>query len=302
MSKDKEKTVEVNVLENGENKKVSITVRRPNNATLSQAQRVSAKAWTDCVRDGIMTKKELEKFMKEHNVWNDVKEKEQQDKIKEISNLEKQLYVQGNNGKLRASEGKNIAIKMRIARNELRNLISEKISLEQNTAEALSDNARFDFLVSNCTFDQNGNKVYKDVDDYALRSDGEVAFAAASALAQMLYAVDKDFESKLPENRFLKMFNFVDEELTLVNSNGEYVDTEGRRIDKDGYYINDEGDRVDRDGNRLDEFGNYIPSVTYVDDEGNDLASGDAPKKAATKPKRKTKKNSEDLEEINSES
>jgi len=300
MSKDKEKTVDVDVTENGEKKTVKITVRRPNNATLSQAQRVSAKTWTDCVRDGIMTKKELEKFMKEHNVWNDGKEKEQKDKIREIAELEKQLYVQGNNGKLRASEGKDIAIKMRIARNELRNLISEKIALEQNTAEALSDNSRFDFLVASCTFDQNGNKVYKDVDDYALQSDSEVAFAAASALAQMLYAVDKDFEAKLPENRFLKMFNFVDEDLTLVNETGEYVDTEGRKIDKDGYYINNNGDRVDRDGNPLDEFGNYIPSVVYVDDDGNEIGEKPAAKKTTAKKPRKKK--TEELEEVNTDS
>lgn len=295
MSKDKEKTVDVEVTEGQDKKTVKITVKRPNNATLSQAQRVSAKTWTDCVRDGIMTKKELEKFMKEHNVWNDGKEQEQKDKIKEIAELEKQLFVQGKNGKLRASEGKEIAIKMRIARNELRNLIAEKISLEQNTAEALSDNARFDFLVSSCTFDQNGNKVYKDVDDYALKSDSEIAFAAASALAQMLYAVDKDFEAKLPENRFLKMFNFVDADLTLVNKDGEYVDTEGRRIDKDGFYINNEGQRVDRDGNLLDEFGNYVPSVTYVDDDGNDI-SGDDPVAKKTTKKKKVKESVTDSE------
>jgi len=57
MSKDKEKVVEVDINDN----KVKIIVKKPNNVALSQAQRVGAKAWTDCVRDGIMTKKELEK-------------------------------------------------------------------------------------------------------------------------------------------------------------------------------------------------------------------------------------------------
>ena len=92
MSKDKEKLLDVELTENGEKKTVKILVKRPNNATLSQAQRVSAKTWTDCVRDGIMTKKELEKFMKEHNVWNETKDQEQKDKIREIAELEKQLF------------------------------------------------------------------------------------------------------------------------------------------------------------------------------------------------------------------
>jgi hypothetical protein len=268
MNKDKEKLVEV-VVKNGDTEeKVNIVVKRPTNAVLSQAQRVGAKAWTDCVRDGIMTKKELEKFMKEQGIWDDGKDEEQKKIIQEISNLEKSLYVgHGPNSKLKASDGKDIAIQMRVKRNELRDLIAERMSLEQNTAEAISDNARFDFLVSSSVYYENGTRVYTDLDNYRENADSEIGFAAASALASMLYSVDRDFEAKLPENKFLKMFNFVNEDLSLVNDKGETVDTEGRRIDKSGYYLNDEGKRVDKDGNVLDEFGNYIPTVTYITED-----------------------------------
>lgn len=268
MSQDKEKLVEVKVKSNDQEKVVKIVVRKPSNAILSQAQRIGAKAWTDCVRDGIMTKKELEKFMKEHNIWDDGKDEEQKKIVKEISDLEKQLFVSGahKDGKLRASEGKEIAIKMRVKRNELRDLIAERMSLEQNTAEAISDNAKFDFLVANCTYYENGNKVYSNLEEYKDNADSEIGFTAASTLAAMLYSVDKDFEAKLPENKFLKMFHFVDDNLSLVNDKGETVDLEGRKIDRNGYYINSEGKRVDKDGNELDEFGNYIPTVTYIED------------------------------------
>lgn len=265
MTKDnKEKVVEVDIDDN----KVKIVVKRPNSVTLSQAQRVGAKAWTDCVRDGIMTKKELEKFMKEQGIWDDGKDKEQKSIVEEISSLEKQLYIssQGHK-KLKASEGKEIAIRMRMRRAELRDLIAERISLEQNTAEAISDNARFDYLVSSCTFYENGQKVYNSLEEYQSRADVEPAFTAATTLASMLYSVDKDFEAKLPENKFLKMFNYVNDDLSLVNKDGETVDLEGRRIDKNGFYLNDEGKRVDKDGNLLDESGNYVPTIEYITDE-----------------------------------
>jgi len=156
---------------------------------------------------------------------------------------------------------------MRMRRSELRDLIAERISLEQNTAESISDNARFDYLVANCTFYENGQKVYNSIDEYQSRADAEPAFTAASTLAAMLYSVDKDFESKLPENKFLKMFNYVNEDLSLVNKDGETVDLEGRRIDKNGFYLNDEGKRVDKDGNLLDETGNYVPTVEYITED-----------------------------------
>lgn len=272
-TQDKEKTVEVTVNDNGQEKKVKIIVKKPNNAVVSQAQRVRAKAWTDCVRDGIMTKKELQKFMEQNGIWSEDKDNKQKKIVEEISRLEKELYIVGKGGKLKTSEGKNIAVEMRRKRIELREHIGEKMSLEQNTAESLSDNAQFDFLVANCTYYDNGQKVYSNVDDYTARSDGELAFAAANTLAQLMYSIDKDFENNLPENKFLKMFNFVNEDLSLVNEKGEMVDTEGRRIDQSGYYVNDEGKRIDKDGNLLDENGNYIPSVTYIDEKGKKVSS-----------------------------
>jgi hypothetical protein len=272
MKDNKEKVIDVKIKDGDEEKTVKVLVKRPNNALLSQAQRVSAKSWTDCVRDGIMTKKELEKFMKEQGIWSNDKDTEQKKITEEINRLERELYISGKNGKLRASDGKNIAIDMRKRRIELRELIGERMSLEQNTAEAISDNARFDFLVANCTHYENGQKVYKDMDDYTANSDSEIAFAAATALAQMMYSVDKDFEAKLPENKFLKMFKFVNDDLALVNDKGERVDTEGRKIDESGYYINDEGKRVDKEGNLLDENGNYVLSVTYVDEKGKKIS------------------------------
>lgn len=268
-----EKTVDVTVTENGQEKKVKILVKKPSNAVISQAQRIRAKAWTDCVRDGIMTKKELQKFMENNGIWDEEKDSSQKRIIQEIARLEKELYISGKGGKLKTTEGKNIAVEMRRKRSELRDHIAEKLSLEQNTAESLSDNAQFDFLVANCTYYENGQKVYSNLEDYSSRSDGEIAFAAASNLAQLMYSIDKNFEANLPENKFLKMFNFVNEDLSLVNDKGETVDTDGRRIDQFGYYVNEEGKRVDRDGNLLDDNGNYVPSVTYVDEKGKKVSS-----------------------------
>lgn len=264
MSKDKNKVVTVK-LEDGHEMK--ILIKKPQGPVLNEAQRIGAKVWTDCIKDGIMTKQELGILMKEKQIWGDKQEKIQSRLNQEIAELEKRLFINGGK-KLKKSEAKKIAIEMRVKRNELRRLISEKLSLEQNTAESISDNAKFDFMVSKCTYDESGNRpIYNSIQDYNDNSDSPTAFAAASALAELIYSLDKDFESNLPENKFLITQHLVNEDLALVNSNGETVDIEGRRINENGYYINDKGERTDVDGNLLDEDGNYIPTVEYVDDE-----------------------------------
>lgn len=277
----KEKQREVDVeLEDGT--KVKVVVKKPSNKLLTDAQMLGARIWTKCTEDGIMTKKELENFMRKKNIWDETKELEQSSYVDHLARLEKELTL-GNNGKLTKKRGKEISLEMRRFRLKLRDLISERISLEQNTAEALSENAKFDFLVANCVYKEDGaTKVYTNLEDYQARADDEVAFASASALAQMLYSIDKQFEEKLPENKFLKRFNFVNENLSLVDEENNLVDLQGRRIDDEGYYLNEKGERVTSDGYLLDEDGGLALQAEYLDDEETETET-----KEEEKPKRK---------------
>jgi len=257
-------------LSNG--KDITIIVKQPTTGINSRANRIHAKTWTECIQDGIMTKKGLTKFMKDQGIWDDSKEAEQLKISQQLVDLEKSLFVKkGRSSKVKATEGKQIALKMRQLRAKLRNLLAERIAMENHTAEAIADNAKFDFLVSACTYHENGQKVYNTLEDYINSADSEIAFAAASALAGMIYSLDQDFESRLPENKFLKMFDFVDDDLSLVDTEGHRVDLEGRRINDLGQFIDEDGNRVDIDGNRLDDDGNYVPNVTYVDDKGKKI-------------------------------
>ena len=79
---------------------------------------------------------------------------------------------------------------------------------------------------------------------------------------------------------FLKKFNLVNEDLSLVDPNNpdQLIDTKGRAIDEEGFYLDDEGQRVDKDGNAVTEEGNY----EMVDYE-NDLVV--KPKRAPRKKK-----------------
>jgi hypothetical protein len=279
--KNNRKDVEVKIVkDDGSEQTVNIYIIRPSNSTVQNADRYRAKIWNKCISDGVLTKKELAKFLKERKIWDEEKEKEESNIIKSLQEIERKLYLgEGlDKKKLKISDGVQMALEMRLLRLQLRELISEKLALEENSAESLSDNARFDYLVSDCTFYSNGEKVYRDVDDYNSKSSDEIAYAAASALAQMIYQIDSKLEESLPENKWLKSFNLVDENLSLVNKEGNLVDTQGRRIDKNGNYINEKGEKVDSAGNLLDENGNYIIQVEY---EPDDVQKTEKKKRAA---------------------
>ena len=261
--KEKQKEVEVE-LEDGS--KVKIVVKKPSAILMTKAQKIGVKVWTESIKEGLFTKLTLQDFMRKNNIWNDQKEQEQSRISSEINRLERELALGVNGRKLKVSEGKEKALQIRRLRNQLRELISEKISLESNTAEGLSDNAKFNFLVANCTYYSDGEKVYSTLADYEEKADDEIAFTAAATLGEMIYNLDKSYEENLPENQFLKKFNLVDEELSLVDTEGNKVDVDGTRVNDKGWLINDKGQRIDRDGNLLSDSGQILIQADYEDD------------------------------------
>jgi hypothetical protein len=270
----------------GEKKKViEIVIKKPNNDVVKRAERYKSKVWNESIQDGILTKKELELVMEKRGIWDKTKEAKQKEIATEILRLEKRLSHGDGKRKPKLSEGRELAIDIRRERIKLRDLLIEKMSMEENTADNLADNARFDFLVAHCTFHKGGQPYYKDFIDYDSRSTDEVALEAASALSEMLYNMDSSFEKGLPENRFLRKYDLVNEELSLIDpNNSDYlIDTEGRRIDKDGYYLDDDDHRIDREGNLLNEDGEYI-MVDYDDDLVMKKPPKKKPAKTETEP------------------
>jgi len=243
-------------------KDVKIYVDTPTADVVARADRYKAKIWTECIEDGIKTREELEDLLEKRGSWSKAHKEKETMIIKKIQDLEKSLYL-GDGRDKEISDGVNIAITMRRLRSDLRNLISEKINLEQNCAENLSDNARFDFLVANCTFYENGQTVYNGIQDYNKKAANEIAFAAASALAEMMYGYDTTSDENLPENKWLKHFDLINEKGSLVDETGGLVDLDGRRINEFGHFINEDGKRIDINGNLLDENGNYLITAKY---------------------------------------
>jgi len=126
-------------------------------------------------------------------------------------------------------------------------------------------------------YNETGEPVFKDLDDYLENGDKEEAFRGAEILAAMMFQLDKNHEAGLPENKFLKKWKFVDEELRLVNKNGHLIDTEGRLINDDGHYVDEAGELVDVEGRRVDDEGNYqVEQAPFLDDDGNPLSDPDA--------------------------
>jgi|694.fasta_scaffold20794_2 hypothetical protein len=259
------KTEDFKVVVNGEEK--TFTVRSPSLVDQREGQKVYNQAFTDAIKSKSVVRAKMDDLLQDQGLWNTEKQQEYTSLQKELLDGERKLAKGG----FSLSEAKKLAIRMREVRNKIRELISVRTSLDNHSAEGQADNARFNYLVSACVVYKDSDKKYfESLEDYMSRIDDPVALSGAQKLANMIYGLDNNFEKNLPENKFLKKYKFVNDDLRFIDKKGRTVDGEGRLIDEQGRYINEAGEFVDRDGNQVDEAGEYVVDAQpFLDDNGN---------------------------------
>lgn len=250
-------------------KDVNFIVRSPSINDQKEASKVYNQTFSDAIKAKAIIRAKIDELLKEQGLWDDDKQDKFTDLQSQILERERKLAKGG----IPLSQAKSIALEMRDLRAKVRELIGVKTNLDNLTAEGQADNARFNYLVSSCTVYKDNNQLYfSSMEDYLTRSTDIVAIKGAQTLANMIYGLDNDYESNLPENKFLKQFKFIDSKLRLINKEGKLVDEEGRLVDEFGRFIDSDGKYVDKFGNRIDEDGKYIVETQpFLDDNGNPI-------------------------------
>ena len=269
-----------------------------------QAQLAYNRAFRDALQSGAILRQKLDDVLRDQEIWDDKKEARYNEILRTLNDNEKDLKQGG----IKLSEAKDLAEEMAISRAEFRSLIAERTAMDGNTAEGQADNARFNYLVYACTVNTKNETVFKNVEDYEDNAIEPFALEAAKKLAEKLYGLDSNYETTLPENKFLKNYGFVDDELRridsdgkLINANGDYVDKTGRLIEwqEDGefIYVDGEGTKLTEDGEYdvefspfLDDSGDPVPVPEEEEEEEEEEAAEVAEKETAPKKRGRPKK------------
>ena len=308
---DKEKIIEG---KDREDKDVKVLLKMPSATEYRDSQIAYNKAFRMALDSGALLRQKLTDYMREQGIWNDEKEAQNDTYAKEISSMEEQLKMGG----IRLADAKLLALQLRDKRAEFRDFLAERNALDQNSAEGQADNARFSELIRMCTLNPTNRQPYFPTQtDYDTSADQPWVVEAAQDLAQMIYGLDPNYDKKLEENKFLKEFNFVNEDLRFVNEDGHFIDEDGRLVNEDGrfiayrteeakkdkdpeqvYFVNREGEEVvsvtDDDGEESWVRISAKERQPFLDDDGNPVVSKKEEKKkkevvSATKTRRKRK-------------
>lgn len=258
-------TREVKSKDSQENE-VVVFVKKPTAKQLLDARAASIQTFTKALDSDAKTREQMADIMKERGIWGEKENKELEALSFKIRDGVRQLARGGkkpDGSPFTLEDGKKLAFQIQDWRNEQLVLSFKQRELDAYTLQGQADNAEFNYLVAACVFNEDGDFVFQNVEDYLNKQDEPYAYEAARALAELTNKVDPDFEKKLPENKFLVKYKFAREkDLKLVNEDGDLVDREGRLVNEEGYFVDKDGELVDKDGNRVDKDGNPVEEFT----------------------------------------
>jgi len=215
---------------------VEYELLKPNGKQMREAKKIYNKGVIDGMREQLPLRSQITKLAEEAGLWTKEKEKYFNKVIEKMRACDNKL----NAGGIELEAAKDLALELKGLREEAINIKADVTILDACTAEGTADALRRDYLISECTIvKKTKKKYYKDLNDYYDKIDDYVAICANLLLTQIMYGGEDTILDSLTEYKFLKEYEFMDDDFNLVNEKGEIVDEEGNPIkeeeDKDEF-------------------------------------------------------------------
>jgi len=214
--------------------KVVLIFSTPEMEDMEQADIVHAAKIAELIRlskkNRPLLRSELDSFLRENGMWSQ-KDQNLLDSINgEINNLLNQLR----SGGIKLSEGRKIAIAITDKRQKLVQLMQKRQSFDDSTIESIADNEKTDYFIYACTRNSiTGDRHWESFSEMKANKDSDSYKKAMSISMSVLYGIDSDFEKNLPENKWLKKYKYIDENLSFVDRvTGKFVDRDGTPIEQ----------------------------------------------------------------------
>lgn len=243
-------------------------VKRPGLEESRIGQKEYNTAYKNALASGAILRLKLEHVLKEQGLWTDNDQLKYIELTEQIKSLTYQLKQKG----MKLNDAKKIALKIIDLREEVKDLRKNWLVIDSNTAESQSENSQFNAMLAACVLNEDGSKVFANLDEYLSSPHIELTTVAANKFMELQYGVSASVDST-PEYKFLKKYKFINNDLRLINKDGELVDRDGKRVDEFGNYIDNDGNIVDDKGRKLSEDGEYLENKEscFLDDDGNPI-------------------------------
>lgn len=222
------------VVQEDSGKDITLAIRKPLYEDHEESDKIYAAKVASLVRESnkrkILLRSEVDTFLRDHGIWSREDEKQIETLQLEIETLLNKLRKGG----AKLSEGRTIAIEVMDKRKAIVKIMSKRQLFDDTTIESISENERNDYLIYLCTVYADSGKQYWDSFEDMKNDKGSNVYRYASVYAfEFIFNMNPEFEQRLPENKWLKKYGFIDKDLNYIDrKTGEKVDRNGNPLKK----------------------------------------------------------------------
>jgi hypothetical protein len=251
------------VVKESSGKEIMLSFKRPQSENFEEADKIYASKISALIREGgkkrLALRSEVDKFLRESGIWSDKDEQNLKDLNQEINDALNRLRKGG----MKLSEGRKLCFEVTDKRRECMDILRKRQFLDSATIESVAENERNDYIIYACTvYADSGQNYWDSFDDMKNDKLSDVFNAASTTAIEFIYNINPEFEKRLPENRWLKKYNFIDNDLNLVDRKT------GERVDKEGKPLRELEEAVVQEFQNLQ--GEIEEETPFVDDETNE--------------------------------
>jgi len=156
------------------------------------------KSYVQAMKDGLLPRASLEQLMKEKEIWTSIEE----DKLHELQTELNGLVIKLESNK-NLTEGMKIAQRIANLRSAVVLLYEARSSVFQNSCEFFADQVRREAYLAYATHAENGDKAFKNYEDFITQRDSPVALGAMQALVRFISNEFQKTLDQLPENKVM---------------------------------------------------------------------------------------------------
>jgi hypothetical protein len=189
-------------------------VRLPNQREMNEGDLVYKTKYSEALRFGALTTAESLRIIEERKIYGPEDDVKIRDLFFKLYELGKKLMETS-----KFAEGADLIFQMERVRTDILRINMRKNNILDNTAESYADEHRLQFYTVVCTFHENGQLVFKNVDEYLERATEEIAKTAITKTIHLIANEGKDFRAEWPEYQWRIKQGLVDEQLNPLPEN-----------------------------------------------------------------------------------
>lgn len=239
---------------------IKLKIRQPNYNEIQESNRVYNSKIASLIRDKttqkLLLRQEAEKFLEENGIWTE-KEKS---RIIELQSQINDLLKKMNRGGDKLVNARKSCIDISDKRKEIVDLWRKRQVIDDATIESVAEIEKIDYLIFASTVNENGDRHWESFEDLRNDKGNPIYQQVAPRAYEIFLNIDPNFEKNLPENKWLRKYNFVDENLSLVDrKTGQFVDRDGNVVDL--------GEKLEEQVNSV--YGEIKESEPFKDENGD---------------------------------